>query len=287
MTPKLSIILVNYRSADVLEGCLSSIYVATNESVEVILVDNSAGEEGADKVLKQSGHRGHYFPQAENIGYTRAAILGAAHAAGEFICFLNPDTLLERHALDRLIDWVRQHPRTVAGPREKNPADEIVTTAFPFVTRRYIFGANIFYNISWPTSWRPFLSWLVPSFRFSRMCRQAAEPIAVPVLSGACLVMPRAVWTEVGDWNQELTYFGLESEWFKRARELGVIAWYVPDAVTFHEHAVSIKRSGGGIVSQEANRNRHWHARQLGWLAIAGLALALWVERLIRRHPEE
>lgn len=277
MTPKLSIILVNYRSADVLADCLRSLHVATKEHLEVIVVDNSP-DDGARDVLRTSGWSGHYYLQAENIGYTRAANLGAAHATGDYLCFLNPDTVLEAHALDRLLAWVFQHSRTVAGPRERDPQGHITTSAFPFVTRRYLWGANLLLKFPWPRSWHPWLPWLVPSYHYAARCRTATSPTVVPVLSGSCLVMSHQLWREVGPWQEALTYFGLESEWFHRARRLGVTAWYVPDAVIFHEHAVSIRRGRRAPVRAEANRNRRWHARRLGWLALAILLAVLWFE---------
>lgn len=281
MIPKLSLIIVNYRSEDALVDCLRSVNVASSESLEVILVDNSVGG-GAERVLQASGLRGHYFPQSENIGYTRAANFGAEHSRGEYVCFLNPDTVLNAHALDRLASWLAQHPRTVVGPRELQPDGQIVTTAFPYVTRRYLWGANLAYKAPWPRAWQPWLGWLVPSFEFAWLCRNATEPQPVPVLSGSCLAMSRETWQEVGRWNTDLTYFGLESEWFERARELGVTAWYLPDATMYHEHGVSIRRSSSGTVRQEADANRRWYAQRRGWIAVIGLALVLWLEYRLR-----
>lgn len=283
MKPELSIIIVNYRSTDVLADCLRSIHVATGRSVEVIIVDNSPGR-GAEESLRHSGDPGLYFPQAENIGYTRAANFGAKHASGDFLCFLNPDMVLGPHSLNRLVSWVGSHPRTVAGPRELDAHDEIQTTVFPYMTHRYIWGANTVYKFPWPRSWHPALPWLVPSHRYARLCRRADQPKRIPVLSGSCFVMSRSLWLEVGEFEEELTYFGLESEWFERARDQGVTAWYIPSASVYHEHAVSIDRADRGAVSAEATANRKWYARRKGWMALSGLGIMFWLEKKIRRN---
>ncbi len=281
MRPKLSIIIVNYRSDDVLEHCLRSLHNATSEHLEIILVDNSPDGQAKD-VLRQSGIHGHYFPQAENISYTRAANLGAQHASGEFLCFLNPDMILAGRSLDRLVAWAEQHPRAVAGPRERNQAGGIVTTAFPFVTRRSLWGTNTLYKIPWPRSWHLGLSWLIPSYTYAELCRTTAEPERVPVLTGSCQLMSRRTWDEVGEWNIELTYFGLESEWFQRAYNEGVFGWYIPGAEVYHEHAVSINRAPRREVRQEAQRNRRWHARRFGFMTIAILLIIFWLEEKFR-----
>lgn len=294
MTPKLSIIIVNYRSEDALEHCLRSLHVASNESLEVILIDNSPiGPEYAPKndrsardVLESSGVQGFYFPQPENLGYTTAANIGARHARGEFLCFLNPDTVLGQHTLDRMLAWVHQHPRTVAGPRERDGNDRILTTAFPYVTRRHIWGANFLYKLPWPRSWHPALPWLVPPHRYARLCRTAKEPKRVPVLSGSCLLMTKRVWEEVGEWATHLSYFGLESEWFERAREFGVTAWYLPNAGMYHEHGLSIRRGSAWQVHAEADRNRRWHARRKGWWVLVILVAVLWFEHRLHETRE-
>ncbi|MBI2984652.1 MAG: glycosyltransferase family 2 protein [Candidatus Kerfeldbacteria bacterium] len=296
MIPQLSLVIVNYRSEDALAHCLRSIHVATSESIEVIVVDNSpigpeyrpADGRSAGVVLKDSGLRGLYFPQRDNVGYTKAANFGARHAHGRSLCFLNPDTVLGQHALDRLLDWVERHPRTVAGPREFDSPGRIVTTCFPFVTRRFLWGANLLYKFPWPRPWHPFVSWLVPPFRYARQCRTTNLPNQVPVMSGSCLMMFMSVWQEVGEWHEGLTYFGLESEWFERARQFGVAGWYIPSATIDHEHALSIRRSAGWRIREEADRNRRWYGRRFGWLTLAILLVILWLEERFRprvKHP--
>jgi N-acetylglucosaminyl-diphospho-decaprenol L-rhamnosyltransferase len=260
--PKLSIIIVNYHSSDTLEHCLRSLNVATSVSLEIVLVDNSPAE-GTKQVLLASGFHGHYFPQTQNIGFSRAANFGAEHASGEYLCFLHPDTILDSHALDRLVTWVEQHPRTVAGPREKNSAGEIVTTALPFMTRRHIWGAH---------QRHPDLQW---------QCRHAHQPFVTPALSGACLLLSRVAWIEVGGWHEELNSFGIEAEWFQRALEYGITARYIPEAVVFHEHTTSALPSGWHRQELIAH-DRMWYAKRFGWLAIVGLVAVLWIERKFR-----
>lgn len=283
MIPKLSIIIVNYRSASALEHCLRSLQVATDAALEVLVVDNSPTE-ATRAVLRNSGVHGHYYPQPENIGFAAAANLGLTQARGQFLCVVHPDVLFERHALDRLMDWMEQHPRTVVGPRERNPEGQVVTTAFPFITRRAVVGAHHPAHI-WPRSWQPWLPWLIPEFRYARTCRTATEPMSVPVLSGSCLLMARSLWEEVGNFNEELSHFGLESEWFQRARHQGITAWYVPAAEIFHEHSATT-RAEPWQLREGREQGRHWHAKRLGWLALLLLGVAIWIERRIEPRPK-
>ncbi len=283
MTPKLSIIIVNFRSSQELEHCLRSLHVATQASLEVIVVDNSP-EDGAKEILHSSGFHGHYFPQSQNIGFTKAVNFGTQHAIGETLCIVHPDVLFEGHSLDRLIAWVDQHPRTVVGPRQRDPQGDILTTAYPHTSKRTIWGPAEHQGSPWPRSWHPALSWISPQLMYSLDTRVAAEPQLVPVLNSSCLVASRSVWEEIGGLNEALQFVGLESEWFKRAEELGVTAWYIPEAIVFHEQAASVGKIDGWKVREITNRDRWWYARRFGIVAIVGLAIVLWFERILRPH---
>lgn len=283
MTPKLSVIIVNHHSAEALEHCLRSLHVATDVSVEIIVVDNSPPER-TKNVLQESKFHGHYIPQSTNVGGAAAANVGVEHAAGEYLCFVHPDVLFDTHSLDRLLTWVEQHPRTIAGPRERDRDGNVATTVFPFVTRRAIVGAH-HPKTFWPRSWQPLLPWLVPEYRYAWQCRTATEAFAVPVLSGSCLVLAHEVWQDIGPFNEEVEHFGLESEWFRRARDLGYSGWYVPEAIVYHDHRSSTQQLAQVRGREGKDRGRRWHAKRFGFLMLVLLAVAVWVERRI--EPRE
>ena len=282
-SPKLSIIIVNYRSSDVLEHCLRSLHVATQASLEIILVDNSP-DDGAKGILQASGFHGHYFPQVENLGFTKGANFGASHASGELLCFVHPDILFEANSLDRLITWVEQHPRTIVGPRQRDQANNILTSAWPLMTRRALWGPAEHQGSPWPRAMHPYMSWLHPQLRLAHRNRIATTAHQVPALNSNCLVMPRAVWEEVGEFNEELQLVGLESEWFERAQELGMSAWYIPDALVYHQPSTSINRAEAWKVREISEHDRQWYAKRLGIVAVVVLIMMIWLEHKFRPH---
>lgn len=277
MTPKLSIIIVNYRSAAVLEHCLRSLHVSLTASCELLVVDND-GESSVRQIVKDSGFHGHYFPQEKNIGYSAGVQLGAQHARGEFLCLLHPDVLTEASSLDRLLDWVEQHPRSVVGPRHMDARGSILTTARPPITKRDILGPAEHQGYPWPKSWARMMSWWSPAVRLTTAVQRAESPIRVPVLSSSCLVMPREVWEEVGPFTLALNYVGIESEWFSRAAELGMTAWYIPTATVIHEQSHSIRQAEPAHIRMMTNHDRRWHAARFGLVAVFFLGIVLWLE---------
>lgn len=226
MHPKLSIIIVNNQTENLLEHCLRSLHSATKEHLEVIVVDQSpeGGFHGrlvrkkAEHVLKSSGVSGHYFIAS---GEHYPASFGADHAQGNFFCFLDPRCILGGHSLSRLLEWVEHHSRTVVGPRVINPKGDIATTVFPL-------SGRLTGTVGARHEWQPWLSWLNRDFTYADLCRMANKPELVPALGTGCIVMPADVWRDVGPWSGGGDE--VDRAWFKRAQDLGVVAWYIPTA---------------------------------------------------------
>ena len=92
-----SIIIVNYNSGLLLRECIQSILSALNNvSYEIIVVDNMSSDSSfsdcndiLDKhlILIQSG---------DNLGFSKANNIGAKHASGRILHFLNPDTRISQ-----------------------------------------------------------------------------------------------------------------------------------------------------------------------------------------------
>src|SRR5689334_12810869 len=95
----LSIIFVNWNSVELIADCIPSIYKWTHHiSFEVIVVDNASPIGDVDTLATR-------FPEIiliksqKNLGFAGANNLGFLHSSGDFVLFLNPDTLVVSPAL--------------------------------------------------------------------------------------------------------------------------------------------------------------------------------------------
>jgi GT2 family glycosyltransferase len=117
--PKASIVVVTYNNLDYTRLCLESIYKKTvYPNYEVIVVDN-ASIDGTVEFLKTFGTGHPNFASIfneMNEGFASANNRGIAAATGEYIVFLNNDTIVTRGWLSGLINHLR-HPQVgIVGP---------------------------------------------------------------------------------------------------------------------------------------------------------------------------
>jgi len=109
--PLLSIVIVAYQSRDEIGPCLASLPEEIEGGrVEVCVVDNSPGD-GAGERIGREYPRVDYVPAPENLGFGRANNRGYARTTGEFVLFLNPDTVANAPALVHCIRRLRADAR--------------------------------------------------------------------------------------------------------------------------------------------------------------------------------
>lgn len=105
---KVSVIIVNYNTLHVLRPCLDSIIEQTaGIDYEIIVVDNGSTD-GSIEALSGDNHV-ILIPTGENLGFGRANNKGLEQAKGDYIFFLNSDTLLKNNAVKMLYDFAQQY----------------------------------------------------------------------------------------------------------------------------------------------------------------------------------
>ena len=108
---KVTLVTVTYNSSSVLAQMLNSI--SENVPVEVIVVDNGSNDIKATRLIVESfGAR--LLVNQYNKGFGTACNQGAKLATSEFLFFLNPDTIIHKGTIARLIDSTTNYPQASA-----------------------------------------------------------------------------------------------------------------------------------------------------------------------------
>lgn len=292
MVPRLSIIIVNWHSNCHLASCLKSINLQTrSELFEVIVVDN-ASFDGCAEMLASGYPDVHFIQSTENLGFARANNLGAKVARGEVLLFLNPDTVIHDRAIEKMLEITLGHPYAGAvGARLLNPDGTIQTScvqAFPTVLNQFL-DADALRSLA-PNS----RLWGIRALRvFGQM------PVPVEAVSGACLMLRRDVFENVGGFPTQYFMYGEDLDLCFRLVQMGRINLHCPHAVVTHFGGGSSRNCATGfaaVMIRESvmrflvEHHGRWSARfyrfLMGCSALFRLALLVMAKKFTGRAHE-
>ncbi len=249
-----SLVLVTFRSGVEAAAAVDSFRreaAAARLRLEVIVVDHSEDAGEADRLRGIGPDR---LLLRHNRGYAAGINVGTAEATGEVVVVANPDLRLHSGSLAALTAAL-EAPRSIVGPQFCfagflfPPAD--VQTPAEELRRWRALGS--------PRAWRRYAE------REIRRCLavwEAAEPVAVPTLSGAMLAFTRETLREVGPWDEDYFLYFEETDWLRRARRAGCTAAVVPGAVV--EHSWGHAAGGETATRHFADSRRRYFARHFG-----------------------
>ncbi len=105
---KLSVVILNYNVQHFLQICLESVEAAiTNLDAEIIVVDNQSSDESCNMV-KQNFHDVILIENSENLGFAKGNNIGVSKAKGDYVCILNPDTVVAEDTFTKTIKFAEQ-----------------------------------------------------------------------------------------------------------------------------------------------------------------------------------
>lgn len=222
----LSIIIVNWNVRDLLRDCLRSIErVRDDPELEVVVVDSASADDSVGMVQTEFPWV-RLIPCDENVGFPRGNNIGLAEARGHYLLLLNPDTIVQDDALMILQDYLTAHPDVGAvGPMLLNPDGSVQSSR-----RRFPTPATGFFESTW-------LEGVAPGVlrRYYALDLPDDTTADVDWLTGACIMVPRAVYEQIGGLDEGYYMYSEELDWCRRIRTAGWRVVYHPAArVTHH-----------------------------------------------------
>jgi N-acetylglucosaminyl-diphospho-decaprenol L-rhamnosyltransferase len=219
--PRVSVVIVNYRSYPELRECLSSLERCT-AAVRTIVVDQQSDPAAAAGIAER-------FPQVvlvpveRNTGFAAGVNRGARDARTPYLLLLNPDAIAEPDLCEWLSDWLDAHPDVgIAGPRLQNEDGSVQASA-----RRFPDCTTV---IAGRSSW---LTRVLPGNRLSRRNlpgrdASAREPVDVDWVSGACMMIRRAAFEAIGGMDEGFFLYWEDADFCRRAARAGWRTVYCP-----------------------------------------------------------
>ena len=105
----ISVIIVDFRSSDLVEGCIRSLLGGTWVPDEIVVIDNEGrGTRPPSDVV--DGVAIHTVTPERNLGYSESCNRGAHAAAGDVLLFLNADVTIAPDCLERCLEVLASEP---------------------------------------------------------------------------------------------------------------------------------------------------------------------------------
>ena len=235
---QLSVIILNYNVCHFLELCVLSTQKALqNLDAEIIVIDNNSSD-GSCTMMKQRFPNVKLIENKENLGFPKGNNIGVAQAKGEYICILNPDTVVAEDTFKKVLAFA------------KNQTD------LGIVGCKLIDGTGNFLPESKrgvPTPWVAFTKifglykWFPKSNLFNKYYAQYLsenETGKVPILVGAFMVMKRELYNEVGGFDENCFMYSDDIDLSYKVLLKGKSNYYFHDTTVIHYKGESTVKDG-------------------------------------------
>jgi len=239
---QLSVIIVNYNVKYFLEQCLCSVVKAVQHvQAEVFVIDNNSTD-GSEEFFKQKFPTIHFIWNKQNDGFAKANNQALALATGEYILFLNPDTIVPEDCFDNCITFFKDHPDAGA------------------LGIHMIDGSGKFLK----ESKRAFPSPLTSLFKLSGLTRlfpgsrlfskyhlghlPEKENHVVDVLAGAYMMSPKIILDTVGSFDDSFFMYGEDVDLSYRIQKAGYKNYYFAKSSIIHFKGESTKKGSLNYV---------------------------------------
>jgi len=236
--PEISLILVNYRSAERLEKALSSLRYPDipDGKLEIIVANNDPSERERIRILSD---RFHFLTISlpENDGFGNAANKAVMVANGNIVGFINPDTEMTTGSLGSVLRFFRLHPEVgVVGGRlvSENGLPEAWSTGKPMTFFRLLRNKSLFF-----TGWK---YW------------ESHRAVSVGWVSGGLLFIRIELFKELSGFDERFFLYFEDMDLCVRARKKGFRIVFFPKLSFFHKR--------GASLDSDAERKRIYYESQ-------------------------
>jgi len=244
-----SIVIVNFNTYSYLIQTLTSIYNSElrPDSFEIIVVDNASSDHSL-LPIKKNYPGVNLIINKDNIGFARANNQAVKNAHGEFILFLNPDTIILKETISTVLDFMQRHKEIgVATCKVILPTGKIDDAC----------------HRGFPTPWNALcyftgLSSMFPKSNFFNGYHLGYKDMdkihEIDSCAGAFMLVRKIAGDQIGWFDEDYFWYGEDLDFCYRIKKAGWKICYIPKVQIVHYKGVAsgIKKHSQKISS--ANR---------------------------------
>lgn len=267
---ELTVIIVSYNTQALTLKCLETLYANTDGIAFHTVVFDNASKDGSAEAIASAFPQVELIASEENLGFAKANNVVAAQAKTPWILLLNPDTEVYGAAIPTLLAFSKTNPQAgITGGRTFFPDGSLNSlscqgriTAWSCLSTglglTILFRKSAFFN---PEAYG---SWPRDTVR------------EVDIIVGCFLMIPRALWDELGGFDLRYFMYGEDSDLSLRAQKLGYRPMLCPDAQIMHLVGASVAVRAEKAVWVAKSRATLIRDHVAGWqvpLALFGMWL--------------
>jgi GT2 family glycosyltransferase/glycosyltransferase involved in cell wall biosynthesis len=248
--PLVSILIVTFNCHEFVEPCLDSVERNTSwPNYEVILVDNHSTDGSAEIADQLAGANPkiRVIHSPENLGFAGANNLAAKSAQGDYLVFLNPDTVVTPGWVGRMVRHYETTPSVGAVAAVTNFSGNETKINFEY---------------------HDVLE--MENFALKLAADRAGESLEIPMAPLYCVLVSRAVWNQVGELDEEFEVGMFEDDDFSlRLKNAGYRILAAEDCFIHHFGNGSFSKlpSEEAILRFERNQQRFESKWKMSWRA--------------------
>ena len=252
-----TIVIISYNTRRQTVECLRSLD-ARSLAGDIVIVDNCSEDESCEAIAEEVP-AAFLIRSKRNLGFAAANNLAAKNAVGDYLLLLNPDTVVQDRAIDKLLAFAREHPdagiwggRTTFADGSLNPAScwgrmSVWSVFCQGVGLSSLFRNSSFFNPEGYGGWK----------------RDTVRE--VDIVSGCFFLIRRELWEKLGGFDPAFFMYGEEADLCLRARKIGARPMVTPDATIIHHGGASEQVREDKMVrlltAKVMLMERHWRPR--------------------------
>ena len=224
---KLSIIILNYNVCHFLELCLKSVERAIlTINAEIIVIDNNS-DDGSCEMVKQ------FFPEviliknSENFGFSKGNNIAVSKAKGEYLCILNPDTVVAENTFLKLLDFTENKEKLgIVGCKLINGSGNFL----PESKRNIIYVNAAFKKMSGYSK----------NYYANHLNQNDIG--VVDILVGAFMLLKRDLFNSVQGFDEDYFMYGEDIDFSYKIANAGYVNHYLGSLNTLHYKGESTQK---------------------------------------------
>jgi GT2 family glycosyltransferase len=235
---QLSVIILNYNVRYFLEQCVLSVQKALDGiDGEIIVIDNASSDDSCE-MMKSRFPSIKLIENKENVGFPKGNNIGVGAAKGEYVCILNPDTVVAEDTFTKILHTKNWQLKTgIVGCKLIDGTGKFLPESkrgvpTPWVAFTKIFGLYKLF---------PKISWFNKYYAQHLNENQSGN---VDVLVGAFMVMKRSLYMEVGGFDENCFMYSDDIDLSYMVKKLGKQNYYFADTTVIHYKGESTVRDG-------------------------------------------